>query len=109
MSLKLTHIDEGNAYWEVTSFIKIPYIFSSLFPLTSREVVAIVSTSDLSFVQNLLEGDKVEMDFELTYIMFKFASIFSLVSTRQGNVWAWVSLFNKRVPRKINSRLYINL
>lgn len=37
-------------------------------------------TSDLSFVQNLPEGDKMELDSYLAHNMFKAASIFSLVS-----------------------------
>lgn len=43
---------------------------------------AIVSTSDLFFVQNRSEGDKMEMASELTRSMFKDVSLFSPVYTR---------------------------
>lgn len=41
------------------------------------------SVSDLSFVQNILEGEKMELAFELAHNMFKVASIFSHVSSNR--------------------------
>lgn len=45
----------------MTPFIKIPDIFSSRLSPTSDEVAVVISTSDLLLVQNIPEGDKVEM------------------------------------------------
>lgn len=78
-------------------FIRIPNIFSSQLLHTSKEVVVIVSTSDLSFIQNLLEVNKMEMAHELYFNMLKSASSFSLVSAEQGDALASGSPFKKRV------------
>lgn len=48
----------------------------------------IVSMLDLSFVQNLSEGDEMEMTSGLTRSMFKDVSLFSQVYTRRRDVLA---------------------
>lgn len=87
-SQKWTRVTEDNDFGEVTTFIKIPYTFSSWIPRTSEEVVAIVSTLYLSFVHNLPEGESVELDPELAHSMLKVDIIFSRVSARRGDVLA---------------------
>ncbi|CAI8584825.1 unnamed protein product [Vicia faba] len=74
-SRKQTCVDEGDA---------------------SGQVVAIVLTSNLSFIHNLLEGDKMEIAYDLGYNMFKVASNFSLVSIRRGEVLSFDSPFKER-------------
>lgn len=64
----------------VTPFMGMSDVFSSQISRTPKEVVTTTSTSDLSFVQSLPEGEKMELVSELTHNMFKATSIFSLVS-----------------------------
>ncbi|CAI8609776.1 unnamed protein product [Vicia faba] len=78
---------------EVNHFIKTPDIFSSRLPRTPEEDYVIVLTLDLPFIQNHLEGDKMEIGYELTHSMFKVAFIFSLVSAKRGDALAPGSSF----------------
>lgn len=87
-SPKRTRVIEDNASREVTPFIKIPNIFSFRLPRTPKEVISIVPTSNLSFAQNLPEGDKMELDSLLAHNMFKDGTNFSLVSGGWGYVLA---------------------
>lgn len=64
-------------------------------PLTLEEAV-IVSTSNLSIVQNILKGNKIEKDYDLAHNMFKTASIFSLIFVGWGDVLALCSPFKER-------------
>lgn len=64
----------------------MPINFSSRLPRSSKEVIVVVSMSYLSFIQNLLKGDKTEITLELAHNMFKAASIFSLNYTGHGDV-----------------------
>lgn len=93
-----------DAYEEVTLSIKIPYIFSSRLPHTLEESAVIISTSDLSFVQNISEGDKMEMAYVFAYNMFRVASILSLISARRGDFLAPCSPFKENDTRKGNTR-----
>lgn len=81
---------------EVTLLIKMTHIFYYRITCIHEEVVVIVLTSYLSFIQYPLEGDKMEMDFELAYSMFKVTSILSLIFTRYGNFLAPGSPFKER-------------
>lgn len=63
-------------------------VLSSRLAWILEEVSTIVSTPDLSFVHNLLEGDKMELVFELTHNMFKFASIFFLTLLFGETSWS---------------------
>lgn len=49
------------ALGEITPLLQILDVFSSRLARTSEEVATIVSTSDLSFVQNLSEVEKMEL------------------------------------------------
>ena len=91
----------------MTPFIKIPNIFSSRLLCTLGEAPDIVSTLYLSFVQNLSEGDEMEMTYEISYSMSKVASIFSLISSRQGDVLALCSPFKERDNERGISKLWI--
>lgn len=92
---------------EVNPFIKIPNIFSSRLLCTLGEAPDIVSTSYLSFVQNLSEGDEMEMTYEIVYSMSKIASIFSLISARRGYILALCSPFKERDNEREISKLWI--
>lgn len=74
-----TQVNEDDALREVNPFINILDNFSSRLPHTSEEVVVVVLMSDLSFVQNLPEGDNIEMTPELSYKIFKYPTIFSIL------------------------------
>ncbi|CAI8591072.1 unnamed protein product [Vicia faba] len=87
-SPKLTRFTEGGASREVTSFMRIPNVFSYRLTCTLEEAAVIVSMSDLSFIQNIPQGEKMEIIFELAHNIFKNDSIFSLISTGQGDVLA---------------------
>lgn len=95
-SPKWTQVIEDGAFEEVTPFIKILDIFSSHLPCTLEETVVIVSTSNLSFVQNLPEENEMGIPYDLSHNMFKYASIFSLVSTRHGDVLILSNPFKER-------------
>ncbi|CAI8588939.1 unnamed protein product [Vicia faba] len=43
--------------------------------------------SDLSFILNLPDKDKMEMAYELAHSMFKVNNIFSIISAGRGDVW----------------------
>lgn len=77
-------------------FIKILDIFSSWPSCTLEEDDAIVLALDLSFIENLPEGDKMELDSELTRDMFKYASLFSHVVVGRGGVLAPSNFFKKK-------------
>lgn len=47
-----------------------------------------MSVSDLSFVKNFLDGDKMDLASQLAYTMFKVGTICSLVSARWGDILA---------------------
>lgn len=70
---------------EVTPFIKVPDIFSSRLPHTPEKATAIGSTSDLSFIHNLLKREKIEQTFNLAYSMFKAGNILFILFDRQGD------------------------
>lgn len=105
VSSKWIWITKNGTYGEVTHFIKIPDIFYSRFPRTLEKAVAIVSTSNLSFAQNLPEGDKIEMASELAHNMFKAASICSFVFVGHDDVLALGSPFKKRDTWKGNVKV----
>lgn len=105
VSSKWIWITKNNTYGEVTHFIKILDIFYSRFPRNLEKVVAIVSTSNLSFTRNLPEGDKIEMASELAHNMFKAASICSFVSVGHDDVLALSSPFKKRDTWKGNVKV----
>lgn len=94
--MKRTRVTKDDAFVEVTPFIKIPDTFSFWLPRAPEEVDVIVSRSDLSFIQNLPEGDEMEMAYKLAYNMFKDTSLFSLVSAGHGDVLASDNPFNER-------------
>ena len=52
--------------------------------------------SDLYFVQNLPEGDKIEMSSDLAFSTFKVTSILYLVFVQRGNVLGPGSPFKER-------------
>lgn len=91
----------------MTPFIKIPCIFSSRLLFTLGDAPDIVSTSYLSFVQNLSEGDEMKMTYEIAYSMPKTASIFSLISARRGDVLVICSPFKERDNERGISKLWI--
>lgn len=70
VSPKQTRLDEGNAFGEVTPFIKILDIFSSRLPHTIEEAI-----TNLSFFRDLKE-DKMELISQSS--IFKADTIFSL-------------------------------
>ncbi|CAI8584772.1 unnamed protein product [Vicia faba] len=74
----------------------------SELPCTPEEAATIGSASDLSFVQNILGGDKMEITYEISYRMFKDASIFSPVFVGRGVVLAPASPFKERDTYKEN-------
>lgn len=55
------------------------YVFSSWLARTSEEATIIVLMSDLSFIQNTFEVDKMEHVSEVSHIMYRVAFMFSLV------------------------------
>lgn len=73
---------------EVAPFTLILDVFSFWLARTFEEAATIVSMSDLSFVQNLLEGENMELIPEITHSMFKVVSLFSLVSASIGDTLA---------------------
>lgn len=73
----------------------MPYIFYSRLPRTPKEAAAIVSTSNLSLIQNLPEGDKTKMAYKLAYSMFKVAFILYLISYGRGDVFALGNSFKE--------------
>lgn len=95
-STKRTCVAEEGDSKDINPFIKIPYIFSSQLPRTHEEVATTISTLNLSFIQDLPEGDKMELDFDLTHNMFKVASIFSLVFVGWGYVLVLSNPFKER-------------
>lgn len=42
--------------------------------------------SNFSFIQNLSEAEKIGLVFEITYNMYLFASLFSLVVSGRGDI-----------------------
>ncbi|CAI8587935.1 unnamed protein product [Vicia faba] len=60
-------------------------VFSSCLARTPEEATIIVSISYLSFIQNLPNGEKMELVYEITHSMFKASSLFSVVSTDRGD------------------------
>ncbi|CAI8588453.1 unnamed protein product [Vicia faba] len=89
-SPRLTRIIEDGSFREVTAFINIPDILFSWLLGTPEEVASIVSMLDLSFVKNILEGDKMELASQLAHSMFKVGSIFLL--SLLGGVISWPQL-----------------
>lgn len=73
---------------EVTPLIWMLDVFSFLLLPTSEKATTIILTPDLSFFQNLHEGDKMELSSELTRSIFKAVYIFSIISVIQGDVLA---------------------
>lgn len=66
--------------------MQVPIVFSSQVAWTPEEAVTTILILELSFIQNLREGDEMELTSKITHKMFKVASIFSLVSAGQGDV-----------------------
>lgn len=60
-SPKRAWVAEGGTSKETYPFIKISNIFSSWLPRNPEKVGVVISTLDLSFVQNLPAADKMEM------------------------------------------------
>lgn len=56
---------------EVTPFLGILDIFSSRVARAHGEAAVTVSVTDLSFVQNLSEAEKLSILFEVTYNMYQ--------------------------------------
>lgn len=63
-------------------------ILSSQLAHTPEEATTNVPLSDLSFVQNILEGEKMELVFDITHSMYQDASPFSLISSRREGILA---------------------
>lgn len=55
-------------------------VFSSRLARTLEEVVNIVSTLDLSFVQNIFEVEKMNLVYEVTHNMYQVACLFYQVA-----------------------------
>src|SRR4051812_45272963 len=87
-SPKRTCVIGDGASEEVTPFMRISDVFSSWHARTLNEVRFTISTSDIPFIQNISEGDKMELVCEITHSMYRDASLFSLVSTDRGDVLA---------------------
>lgn len=79
---------EGNASGEVAPFIKKSDIYSFWLLLTLKEATTIVSTMDLSFIHNLIEGDNMEMAYALPHDMFEAAYILFIFYVGWGEVMA---------------------
>lgn len=60
-------------------------------------------TSYLSFIQNIPEGDKMELASQLAHSMFKVGTIFYLVSVGRGDTLASSNPFKERETWKIKS------
>lgn len=65
--------------------MQITYVFSQWLTHTHEKDAAIISMSDLFFIQNLPEGEKIELVSEVTNNMFKVSSIFSHISVGRGD------------------------
>lgn len=62
----------------------MPNVFSSRLSCTPEEATTTVSTSEMSFVQNIFEGEMMEIFSKVTHNIYQIASLFSLIVGGKG-------------------------
>lgn len=85
---KWTRVAKDNVFGELTCFSQMLDVFSSQFSCIPEEATPTVSTSDLTFVENIYEADKLEIFSKITFHMYCASSLFSLSSIGRGDVLA---------------------
>lgn len=85
-SQKRTHITERDTSKEMNPFMQVEDVFSSRLAWTPKDATTTVPISNLSFIQNLPKGNKMELASKLSHNMFKAISIFFVVSVRHEDV-----------------------
>lgn len=85
-SPKWTRLFGDVVSWSTTPFHKLPSIIPTRVPHTLEEVIVVVFPEDLSFIQNLIETDKMELLSGAIYHTYRVNFLFSLVSVGQCDV-----------------------
>lgn len=87
-SPKWTRLFRDHASWVITPFLQMPDVFSSWLAYTFEEVAATTLTLDMSFVQNLSEGENTKIFYEVIHIIYGVSYQFFLVVVGRGDFLA---------------------